>query len=103
LEGQSEDFRMSEILPAGLQQFVQEELASGHYPSERELVVDAVRTLREARVREDRLRAEIQARLATLDSGKAIQLADDDALRQFLDEIEEEVDREESASPRHGK
>ncbi len=91
---------MSEILPAELQQFVQEELASGHYPSERELVVDAVRTLREARVREDRLRAEIQARLATLDSGKAIPLADDDALKQFLDEIEQEVDREESASPR---
>jgi Arc/MetJ-type ribon-helix-helix transcriptional regulator len=41
---------MSEILPAGLQQFVQEELASGRYPTERELVVDAVRTLREARV-----------------------------------------------------
>ena len=94
---------MSEILPAELQQFVQEELASGRYPSERELVVDAVRTLREARVREDRLRAEIQARLATLDSGKAIPLADDDALKQFLDEIEQEVDREESASPRHGK
>jgi len=94
---------MSEILPAELQQFVQEELASGRYPSERELVVDAVRTLREARVREDRLRAEIHSRLVTLDSGKAIPLADDDALRQFLDEIEEEVDREESASPRHGK
>jgi len=91
---------MSEILPAEVQQFFQEELASGRYPSERELVVDAVRTLREARVREDRLRAEIQARLATLDSGKAIPLADDDALKQFLDEIEQEVDREESASPR---
>jgi putative addiction module CopG family antidote len=93
---------MSETLPADLQQFVREELATGRYPSERDLVVDAVRLLREARVQEEDLRAKIQARIASLERGEAIELDDDEALGRFFDEIEAEVDQEEGR-PRAAK
>ena len=94
---------MSETFPADLQQFVREELATGRYPSELDLVVDAVRLLREARAREEDLRAEIQARVASLERGEAIELPDDEALERFFDEIEREVDQEEKGRSRPAK
>jgi len=86
---------VTETFPADLRQFVAEELAHGRYPSERDLVLDAVRLLRESRAREEQLRQDLQVRLASLDSGEAIELADDEALGRFLDEIEQDVERED--------
>ena len=74
-----------------LQHFVQQELASGHYQDERELVLEAVRFYRDSNRRLEELRAEIKARRKSLDEGKGIELEDDAALEAFFDDIEAEV------------
>ena len=47
---------MTEVLPPDLQQFVKQELASGAYQSEEELMVEAVRLLRDSHLGWDELR-----------------------------------------------
>jgi len=76
--------------PPDLAQFVQQELASGRYKSEQELVQVAVRALRDQESNLQRFRAELQKRLDGLDRGEGIELDGDDALRDFLTEIETE-------------
>ena len=84
---------MIATLPPDLQQFVREEVASGHYRSEDELVLEAVRYYRESNVRLQRLREEIRTSLEQLDRGEGIELADDAAREAFFDEIGAESDR----------
>ncbi len=90
---------MIESLPPDLQQFVSDELANGHYRSEDELLVDAVRFYRDGAVRRRELCEEINSRLRQLDRGEAIEIADDLALDAFFDqigtEVQEEVTREQ--------
>jgi len=85
---------MTEPFPPDLQQFVSEELASGHYRSEGELLVEAVRFYRDSTVRRRELRDEINARLRQLDRGEAIEIEDDAALEAFFDQIGIEVQEE---------
>jgi Arc/MetJ-type ribon-helix-helix transcriptional regulator len=85
---------MTEAFPPDLQQFVTEELASGHYRSEDELLVEAVRFYRDSTVRRRELCEEISSRLRGLDRGEAIELEDDAAMDRFLDQIGIEVDEE---------
>jgi len=85
---------MSEPFPRDIQQFVRQELASGNYRSEEELVVAAVRFLRDSEVRLRQLRAGLRGRLDRLDRGEVIELDDDEALESFLDQVEAEVKEE---------
>jgi putative addiction module CopG family antidote len=85
---------MSESFPLDIQQFVRQELASGNYSSEEELVVAAVRLLRDSQLRLTQLRAGLQERLDRLDGGEGIGLGDDEALGTFLDQVEGEVNEE---------
>ena len=89
--------------PPDLAQFVQQELASGRYKSEQELVQVAVRALRDQESNLQRFRAELQKRLDGLDRCEGIELDGDDALRDFLTEIETEVDAELAAREKHGE
>ena len=91
---------MTEVLPPDLQQFVKQELANGAYQSEEELMVDAVRLLRDSHLAWKELQADVQSRLERLDRGDAIQIQDDDGLRTFLQGIEAEV-KEELASEKN--
>ncbi len=91
---------MSATFPPDLQQFVQQELASGHYRSEDELLLEAVRFYRDNNIRLDQIRQELRARLQQLDEGQGIELADDAALETFFDEIESEV-RDDLAKQKH--
>jgi putative addiction module CopG family antidote len=82
---------MTTSFPLDIQQFVRQELASGNYCSEEELVMAAVRFLRDSEVRLRQLRAGLKDRLSRLDHGEGIELGDDEALGTFLDQVEGEV------------
>lgn len=79
---------MSYCFPPELQQIVRQELSTGNYASEDDLLLEAVRSLHQ---REEDLRnfkAELQGRLDRLERGDVIELEDDAALRLFFDDIQ---------------
>ena len=94
---------MIATFPPDIQQFVREEVASGHYRSEDELVLEAVRYYRESSVRLQRLREEIKTSLEQLNLGEGIELADDAALETFFDQIDAEVRSELAAQKKAGQ
>ena len=73
-------------LPADLAEFVQQELQSGKYTSEDELVSEALRLLRERERRIDDLREEILPALERLDRGEG-KTYDEDGLRQMAEDV----------------
>jgi Arc/MetJ-type ribon-helix-helix transcriptional regulator len=85
---------MPEPLPLDLEQFVQDQLATGAYPSRDVLLADAIRRLRDIKSRLRRIRESAQRGMDEIDRGDGIQLADDKALAAFLEDIEAEVDGE---------
>ena len=80
-------------LPSDIEQFVRQAVAEGKYPSEQEMVADAIRLLRHSKVRHQRLRAEIDEALAGVDRGEGIEIDSDEALAAFFDELEAEAHR----------
>lgn len=58
-------------VPTELQQYVEEQVATGVYASERDVIADAVRVLRELRERHDALRQDIQAAVAQSRKGES--------------------------------
>jgi putative addiction module CopG family antidote len=85
---------MIDALPPDLTQFIQEELASGKYASEQEVVQEAVRFFRESRTRYRQLREEIRQSIADLNTGHGTVIESDEDLAAFFEEIEVEVRRE---------
>jgi putative addiction module CopG family antidote len=85
---------MVTVFPPDITQFIQEEVAAGHYSSEQEVVQEAVRFFRESRDKYSQLREEVRQRIAGLDAGLGIEIEDDEHLASFFDEIEAEVRRE---------
>ena len=85
---------MVDILPPDLTQFIQDELASGHYSSQQEVVQEAVRFFRESRECYRLLKNEIQQRIAEMDAGQSTEINNDAELAMFLRDIESEVQRE---------
>jgi putative addiction module CopG family antidote len=89
--------------PPDLAQFVQQELASGKYKSEQELVHAAIRAMRDQEINLQRFRAGLQKRLDEIDRGEVIELLGDDALRDFFTGIETEVNAELAVREKHGE
>jgi putative addiction module CopG family antidote len=85
---------MVEALSSDIRQFIREEIASGHYSSEQELVQEAVRFFRESKERFRQLKDEIGQRVAGMDSGQGIEINSDTELAAFFHEIESDVRRE---------
>jgi putative addiction module CopG family antidote len=85
---------MTDALPPDLAQFVQQEIATGHYGSEQEVVQEAVRFFRDSRERYEQLREEIRKSLADLDAGHGTVVESDEELAAFFEEIESEVRRD---------
>jgi putative addiction module CopG family antidote len=88
------DQAMVDTLPPDLTQFIQEELASGHYSSEQEVVQEAVRFFRESRERFRQLKDEIRQRIAGIDAGQGMEIQNDAELAAFFRDIESEPHRE---------
>ena len=72
---------MDTSYPADVTDYMRQAIASGVYPDEQALVVDAVRSLREIREREEALRQEIEIGLAEADAGN-VEPWDLDALKR---------------------
>lgn len=88
---------MTETFPPDLQQFVRQEIACGNFHSEQELVVQAVRCLRDSEERLQQFRRQIQERVDSFERGEAIELEGEEALAAFFNEIEAEVHAEMAA------
>jgi putative addiction module CopG family antidote len=65
---------MPNTYPPDLEQFVRREIANGDYETENDLVVDALRVLRELKTRHEKLRAELQISIDQADKGAAFPL-----------------------------
>jgi Arc/MetJ-type ribon-helix-helix transcriptional regulator len=89
---------MSYAFPTELQQLVENELLTGNYASEDEVLLDALTALRQREESHGRWKAEIQSRIASLDRGEGIELADEQALRAFAEEVKAEGRRALQAS-----
>ena len=84
---------MAHVFPPDLERLVQQELATGKYKSEDEVLLEAMKLLRDREIHFQQFRKNLRARLDRLDRGKGTEL-DDESLAAFLDEIEAEVDAE---------
>ncbi len=80
-------------LPADLFEFVQHEVALGHYNSPDEVICDSLRLLRSQQEQIRQLRAELQPALDELDRGGGIVVKAEN-LRAYLEEITTEVKAE---------
>ncbi len=85
-------------LPADLSEFVQQELQTGKYTSEDELICDALRLLRELERKREQLKADIQVGLDQLDRGEYTEY-DDQGLDDLFERIKTEGRKKLAAKP----
>jgi antitoxin ParD1/3/4 len=88
------------LLPPDLKAFVQGQLASGKYQSERDLLCDAVQLMCERETRVNALRADVEIGIEELKRGECTEIESDEQLRDFFDDIESRgqrrIEREQS-------
>jgi antitoxin ParD1/3/4 len=78
---------MTTAIPIELEQFVQQQLATGEYQSVDEVVCAGLKVLQEIKRRQEDFRKEVQIGIDQLDRGEGIELDSSD-LRRFFDEIQ---------------
>ena len=91
---------MTHALPSDLQQFVDQQLATGEFQTFEELVSAGLRALRELKRRQVELRQDVQAGLAELDRGEGM-LLERSNLRAFFDDIQAHGQERYEASKGH--
>jgi putative addiction module CopG family antidote len=74
--------------PADLQQFLDDQIARGIYPSAIEVVYDAVRMMRDREQRLVSLRSDIERGVAEVDAGDFIDLTSEEDIHDFFKDIE---------------
>jgi Arc/MetJ-type ribon-helix-helix transcriptional regulator len=79
---------MSYAFPVQIQDLIQEELATGLYASENDVLLEAMRLLRDRDEHLRQFKAQLQTRLKGLKRGEGIEMEDDEALRRFFDDVE---------------
>jgi len=79
---------MAYPFPPDVQQLVQEQLATGRYGTEDELILEALELLRERDTHLREFQDELRSRLDRLDRGEGIELEDEAALRRFFDAVQ---------------
>ena len=77
---------MVESFPPELGQFVHEQIAAGKYHSEQELVVDAVRFLRDVEARQEQFREDVRLGVEQIGRGEFVEY-DDQGLREFFEQL----------------
>jgi len=91
----------SQSLPPELGQFIAEQLAAGRYQSEEELVVDAVRVLRDLEAQQQQFREDVEGGLEELERGKFHQY-DEQGLRDRFEQLKDRVNKRVDASRENG-
>ncbi len=81
---------MEETYPPELEQFVQQELATGKYQSETELVNRALEVYRELKLRHDTLRADVETAIAQADRGEAKPLDIEEVIARGTERLSKE-------------
>ena len=79
---------MSYPFPQELHELVQEGMAMGSYASEDEVLLEAMRILRERDSREKEFRSQLQTRIGRLDRGEGIVLEGEGKLQRFFDDVQ---------------
>jgi Arc/MetJ-type ribon-helix-helix transcriptional regulator len=79
---------IGKCFPPELEQFVAEQVAAGNYPSERDLVVGAVRVLRDVQARQREFSQEVRLGMEQLERGDVIEY-DEPGLRRLFEELEQ--------------
>ena len=85
------------VIPSDLEQFVQQQLATGEYRSQDEVVVAGLQVLREVKRRQAEFRQDVQIGIEQLDRGEGIKIAKND-LRAFFDDIQARGEQRYEAS-----
>ncbi|WP_437225727.1 type II toxin-antitoxin system ParD family antitoxin [Planctomicrobium sp. SH661] len=75
-------------LPTELEQFVDQEVASGRFRSRSEAVEEALMLLRRREVMSNRLRQDLQSGIDQLDAGKYLEISSIEAQNAFIQELE---------------
>jgi putative addiction module CopG family antidote len=84
-------------LPSDIEQFVHQAVSGGKYRSEQEVVLDAIRCLRDRALHYEQLRSEIREAFDSVERGEGIDIEGDKALAAFFDDVEAEVRSELAA------
>lgn len=79
---------MNHPFSSELQQLLHEAFALGKYQNEDELLIEAVRLLRQRDADLERFQQNLKTRLDRLDRGEAVAFEDDAALRAFFDDVQ---------------
>jgi Arc/MetJ-type ribon-helix-helix transcriptional regulator len=88
--------------PPELEQFVEEQVAAGNYQSEQELVVSAVRVLRDVQVRQREFYEDVRLGMEQLERGDFTEY-DDAGLRRLFEELEQIATNRAQAGGRGGQ
>ena len=65
---------MLDVFPPDIERFVQQELAGGEYSSREDLIVDALRVLRQVKTRHTELRDKVRHSIAQAERGEMMPL-----------------------------
>lgn len=79
---------MSYPFPSELRQLVEQGLATSNYRNEDEMLIEAVRLLHQRDAHFGQFEENLKTRLERLDRGEAIELENDQALREFFDDVQ---------------
>jgi len=77
---------IAQPFPPELEQFVAEQVAAGNYSTEQDLVVCAVRVLKDVQTRQQEFREDVRRGMEQLEQGDVVEY-DEDGLRQLFDEL----------------
>jgi putative addiction module CopG family antidote len=82
---------ISQSFPPELEQFVAQQVAAGNYPSEQELVVSAVRVLRDVQARQRQFEDDIRVGMEQLERGEFNEY-DEASLRRRFEELKQRAE-----------
>ncbi len=90
---------MGYSFPSELHHMIAQELASGDYASEDDLLLEAVRLLRQRSEDLRQFKSQFQGRIDRLDRAGGIELEDEIALRAFFDDVQSRGEQRYQARP----
>jgi Arc/MetJ-type ribon-helix-helix transcriptional regulator len=93
---------IAQFFPPELERFVEEQVASGNYQSEQDLVVSAVRVLRDVQARQREFYEDVQLGMEQLERGEYTEY-DEAGLRRLFEELAQIAQNRAEVGGRGGK